>query len=108
VSFLSLLGLPPLSGFVGKLEVFIAAIDAGQAWLAVIAVLNTVVSLFYYLRIIAPAVLSPAAEDAGQPRAATPAPAAALAAATIATVAFGVAAEPLLDLASGAELMGAR
>ncbi len=108
LSFLSLLGLPPLSGFVGKLEVFLAAIDAGQAWLAVVAVLNTVVSLFYYLRVIAPAVLSPAAEDTGPARAATPALATALAAATVATVALGVVAEPLLDLANGAQLMGAR
>ncbi|CAA9471137.1 MAG: NADH-ubiquinone oxidoreductase chain N [uncultured Solirubrobacteraceae bacterium] len=108
LSFLSLLGLPPLAGFVGKLEVFLAAIDAGQAWLAVVAVLNTVVSLFYYLRVIAPAVLSPAAEDTGQPRAATAALATALAVATVATVALGVVAEPLLDLANGARLMGAR
>ncbi|MDP9385045.1 MAG: NADH-quinone oxidoreductase subunit N [Actinomycetota bacterium] len=107
LSFLSLLGLPPLSGFVGKLEVFLAAIDAGQAWLAVVAVLNTVVSLFYYLRVIAPTVLSPAS-GVGEPRPATPALVTALAAATIATVALGLVAEPLLDLADGAQLMGAR
>src|SRR5215212_6420162 len=57
VAFLSLLGLPPLAGFVGKLELFRAAIDAHQAWLAAIAVVNTVISLYYYLRVIAPAVL---------------------------------------------------
>jgi NADH-quinone oxidoreductase subunit N len=108
LSFLSLLGLPPLSGFVGKLEVFLAALDAGQAWLAVVAVVNTVVSLFYYLRVIAPAVLSPAADEAAPRRAATPALATALAAATIATVALGVVAEPLLDLAQAAQLMAAR
>src|ERR687892_733826 len=38
LAFLSLLGLPPLAGFVGKLELFTAAIDADQAWLAAIAV----------------------------------------------------------------------
>ena len=63
VSFLSLLGLPPLAGFVGKLEPFTAAIDADQAWLAAIAVVNTVVSLYYYLRVIAPAVLDARADD---------------------------------------------
>jgi len=51
-SFLSLVGIPPLAGFVGKLTLFIAVIDAGYAWLAVLAVVNTVVSLFYYLRVI--------------------------------------------------------
>ncbi|MCO5100183.1 MAG: NADH-quinone oxidoreductase subunit N [Burkholderiaceae bacterium] len=51
-SLLSLVGIPPLAGFVGKLTLFIAVIDAGYAWLAVLAVVNTVVSLFYYLRVI--------------------------------------------------------
>src|SRR5699024_8716261 len=54
LSFLSLVGIPPLAGFVGKLLLFLAAIDAGYAWLAVAAVINTVVSLFYYLRVLAP------------------------------------------------------
>src|ERR671918_575137 len=66
LSFLSLLGLPPLAGFVGKLELFTAAIDADQTWLAAIAVVNTVVSLYYYLRVIAPAVLDSAPADADQ------------------------------------------
>jgi NADH-quinone oxidoreductase subunit N len=54
VSFLSLVGIPPLAGFVGKLTLFMAVIDGGYAWLAAVAVANTVVSLFYYLRIVAP------------------------------------------------------
>ncbi|MBN1239364.1 MAG: NADH-quinone oxidoreductase subunit N, partial [Gammaproteobacteria bacterium] len=54
VAFLSLVGIPPLAGFVGKLMLFVAAIDAGYAWLAVVAVANTVASLFYYARVIAP------------------------------------------------------
>lgn len=57
VALLSLVGVPPLIGFTAKLQLFAAAIDAGYAWLAVIAVVNTVVSLFYYLRVIAPAYL---------------------------------------------------
>ncbi len=46
-------GIPPLAGFTGKLLLFTAMIDAGFAWLAAIAVANTVVSLFYYLRVVA-------------------------------------------------------
>lgn len=55
VSLLGLLGTPPTAVFFGKLEVFTAAIDGGYTWLAVLAVVNTIASLFYYLRWIAPA-----------------------------------------------------
>lgn len=55
VSFLSFIGVPPLAGFVAKLALFAVAIDAGYTWLAVVAVINTVVSIFYYVRVIAPA-----------------------------------------------------
>jgi NADH-quinone oxidoreductase subunit N len=48
---LSLTGIPPTAGFVGKLYLFGAAIEAGYVWLALIAVLNSAVSLFYYMRI---------------------------------------------------------
>lgn len=56
VCLLGLVGTPPTAVFLGKLEAFSAVIDGGYAWLAVIAAVNTVVSLFYYLRWIAPAV----------------------------------------------------
>jgi NADH-quinone oxidoreductase subunit N len=102
LAFLSLLGLPPLSGFVGKLEVFTAAIDAGQAWLAVVAVINTVISLYYYLRVIAPTVLRQPPADAPAPKAAGPTLAAGIAIATVATVGIGVVAQPLLSLADRA------
>jgi NADH:ubiquinone oxidoreductase subunit 2 (subunit N) len=52
LALLSLVGVPALSGFVGKLTLFTATIDGGYAWLAAVAVANTVVSLFYYLRVI--------------------------------------------------------
>lgn len=47
----SLTGIPPLAGFFGKLFVFKAAVDGGFAWLAVIAMLNSAVAAYYYLRI---------------------------------------------------------
>ena len=49
---LSLVGIPPLAGFVGKFYVFGAAVRAGYVWLAVIGVLNSAVSVFYYLRLM--------------------------------------------------------
>ncbi len=54
VSFLSLVGIPPLAGFAGKLMLFLATIQAGYTWLAVVAVVNTIVSLVYYLRVLGP------------------------------------------------------
>jgi NADH-quinone oxidoreductase subunit N len=49
---LSLIGIPPLAGFVGKFYIFSAAVRAGYVWLAVLAVLNSAVAAFYYLRVI--------------------------------------------------------
>lgn len=54
VALLGLVGTPPTVVFVGKLTTTAAAWDGGHAWLAVLVFLNTVVSLFYYLRWIAP------------------------------------------------------
>jgi NADH-quinone oxidoreductase subunit N len=48
----SMAGIPPLSGFFGKLYVFAAAIQAGLVPLAVIGVLTSVIGAFYYLRVI--------------------------------------------------------
>ncbi|MBY0397066.1 MAG: NADH-quinone oxidoreductase subunit N, partial [Thermoleophilia bacterium] len=110
LAFLSLIGIPPLAGFVGKLELFTASIDAGQAWLAAAAVVNTVVSVYPYLRVVGPAVLEPGPRGASGVRGATSPPAgplgAALAVTALATIAFGVAAEPLLALAGRASMLG--
>jgi NADH-quinone oxidoreductase subunit N len=52
VGLLSLLGMPPTVGFMSKVVVFGAAVNSGLLWLAVVGVVNTVVSAFYYLRVI--------------------------------------------------------
>lgn len=54
VFLLSLVGIPPFAGFVGKLMLFAAAIDAQFTWLAVVAIANSVLSLAVYLRIVVP------------------------------------------------------
>ncbi len=59
VCLLSLVGVPPLAGFAGKLLLFGAAIDAGYTWLAVVAILNSVLSLGVYLRLIVPMYQEP-------------------------------------------------
>jgi NADH-quinone oxidoreductase subunit N len=48
---LSLTGIPPTAGFVGKFYLFAAAVNAGYIWLALIAVINSAISLFYYMRV---------------------------------------------------------
>ena len=49
---LSLGGIPPTAGFMGKLYLFAAAVNAGYIWLVVVAVLMSAVSLYYYFRIV--------------------------------------------------------
>jgi len=48
----SLAGIPPAAGFVGKFYLFSGAIQAGYIWLAVIGVLNSAASVYYYLRVM--------------------------------------------------------
>jgi NADH-quinone oxidoreductase subunit N len=48
----SLAGIPPLAGFWAKFYVFQAAVDAGLIWLLIVAVVGTVISCFYYLRLV--------------------------------------------------------
>jgi len=57
---LSLAGIPLTAGFTGKFQIFKAAIDQGYIWLAVIGVLNSVVSVYYYLRIVVVMYMQPA------------------------------------------------
>jgi NADH-quinone oxidoreductase subunit N len=49
---LSLAGVPPLAGFLAKLYVFSAAVQAGLTWLAIVGVINSVLSAYYYLRVV--------------------------------------------------------
>jgi NADH-quinone oxidoreductase subunit N len=52
IFLVSLTGLPPTAGFIGKLYLFMALVDAKMIVLAVIALLNSVVSLYYYIRVL--------------------------------------------------------
>ncbi len=51
-ALLSLAGIPPLGGFVGKFYLFAAAMEKGYLWLVIVAALNSIVSLFYYLLVL--------------------------------------------------------
>jgi NADH-quinone oxidoreductase subunit N len=52
IFLISLTGLPPTAGFVGKFYLFAAVLDARWIWLAVIGAINTVISLYYYARVL--------------------------------------------------------
>ncbi len=93
VALLGLVGTPPTAVFVGKLMTIAATWDAGFAWLAVAVALNTVASLFYYLRWIR-AALRPATE-AVAPSPERGAPASAAVVASAAAVVLGLAAGPV-------------
>jgi NADH-quinone oxidoreductase subunit N len=102
VCLLGLVGTPPTAVFLGKLEIFTATVDSGYTWLAALAIANTIASLFYYLRWLAPAFLR--APDATQPDPLTAAgrrPAAVAYAAGTISVALGVAAGAVLPLLTG-------
>lgn len=94
---LSLGGIPPTAGFMGKLWIFSAAIEARYVWLAVIGVLNSAVSLYYYLRVVVFMFMK--GEATGSEPVMNPALGVALAVALIGTIVIGVYPRPLFELA---------
>jgi NADH-quinone oxidoreductase subunit N len=98
---LSLVGIPPLAGFVGKFYLFGAAVRGGYVWLAVIGVLNSALAAYYYLRVIVYMYMREPEETAA---AWTPSFAGglALAIALAGIVLLGVMPAPFADLAVGA------
>ena len=105
VFMFSLAGFPPTAGFLAKLYVFNAAISGGHAELAVIGVLCSLVSVFYYLRVIYYMYMRPRMEEAPRPFT-PPAWVATLAVSVVGSVALGVFAGPLLELVQKSPLAG--
>ncbi|MGQ9713474.1 MAG: NADH-quinone oxidoreductase subunit N [Anaerolineae bacterium] len=97
IFLLSLTGMPPLAGFLGKLYVFSAAVKNGLLWLAIAGVLNAVVSAFYYLRVVLVMAFRPL-EGERHP-ASCPALRTALVLSAVGTVILGLWPSPLLQMA---------
>ena len=99
-AMVSLTGVPPTVGFMVKIYVFGAAVNSDLAWLAVVGVVNSVVSAYYYLRVVKVMYLSPPAVE--EPIS----PGIPLRLAVLVTTAgilvFGVYPKPLLELARSA------
>jgi NADH-quinone oxidoreductase subunit N len=103
---LSLGGIPPTAGFMGKFWLFSAAIEAGFVWLAVIGVLNSAISLYYYIRVVVFMYLK---KDAtGSEPVFSPSLAIAVGVAVAATIFLGVYPRLLFDVAeASARTLGA-
>jgi len=97
---ISLTGIPPTAGFVAKLYVFNAAVQADLVWLALIGVLNGVISAYYYLRV----VMNMFARDPENEASFQPSPylASALAIAVVGLLAIGVYPNPLIQASESA------
>jgi NADH-quinone oxidoreductase subunit N len=103
---LSLGGIPPTAGFMGKFWLFSAAIDAHYYWLAVIGVLNSAISLYYYVRIVVFMYLKK--EALGSEPTTSPTLAVVLGIAVAATLVLGVYPRLLFELAeASARTLGA-
>lgn len=101
----SLTGIPPTAGFIAKVYVFNAAVQADLVWLAVVGVLNSVISAYYYLRVVLNMyTLEPTSEEGFQP---SPSLALALAVAVAGLFFIGVYPSLLLDASeSAARVLG--
>ncbi|MBE9504483.1 MAG: NADH-quinone oxidoreductase subunit N [Proteobacteria bacterium] len=97
---LSLAGIPPTGGFVVKFYVFSSAIQAGYLWLVIIAALSTVISLYYYLRVIVFMYMKEPAE--GQSVNTTPLQWSAVAISAVFTIVMGVIPAPFMGWATAA------
>jgi NADH-quinone oxidoreductase subunit N len=62
IAMLALAGLPPTAGFIGKLYLFQALVEADWTWLGVMIAVGTMISLVYYMRVVATIWMSPAAD----------------------------------------------
>lgn len=104
VSLFSLAGVPPLAGFFGKWLLFSSAAEGGHIWFVAIAILNSVLSLYYYLFLVKAAYFGDVADqaaplDKGGPRLA-------ILLTTIAIALLGIYPRVLTEYLSGLNLPG--
>ncbi len=103
VFMVALTGIPPTGGFFGKFYLFAAAVEAGWNWVAVVGVLTSAISLFFYFGIVVQMYLKPSDDTTPKPM-----PAAGLVSAiaicAVITVLLGLFPGPLVDLAKASLL----
>jgi NADH-quinone oxidoreductase subunit N len=101
VFMVSLAGIPPTAGFIGKFYVFMAAVESGLAWLAVVALIFAAVSAYYYMRVVMVMYMrEPDASVVDAPQlVASPALSVVLLCAVAGVIFFGLFPNPLVSLA---------
>ncbi len=101
VFMVSLAGIPPTAGFIGKFYVFMAAVEAGVAWLAAVALIFAAVSAYYYMRVVMVMYMrEPNPSSVAPPRLVTsPALSFVLACAVAGVILFGLFPNPLVGFA---------
>jgi NADH-quinone oxidoreductase subunit N len=103
IFLLALTGIPPTGGFFGKVYLFAAAVQAGWTWVAVIGVLTSAISLYYYFRIVVYMYLRDSTKTAPEPLRA-PALVGAIAFCAVATLVLGLYPEPFIQMAKASLL----
>src|SRR3989442_3079404 len=104
IFLLSLAGIPPTAGFIAKYYLFAAAIQTGHNVLAVIAVLNAAISIYFYFRIVVSMFMRDATEKTGLTYA--PGLTMTLAIATVFTLLIGIYPDPFIAMARHAVVLG--
>ena len=104
IFLLSLAGIPPTAGFIGKYYLFAAAIETGHNVLAVIAVLNAAISIYFYLRIVVAMFMRDATEKTGLVY--SPGLLTVLGVAIIFTMVIGIYPDPFIAMARQAVILG--
>lgn len=106
VFMISLVGFPTTAGFVGKLLIFGAAIEKGYVWLAIAGVINSVISLYYYLNVIRHMYFMP--PKVSKPVVVPAAIWAVIGVAVVLVFGLGLAFEPLIELTRSVTLLHVR
>jgi NADH-quinone oxidoreductase subunit N len=97
IFLLSLAGIPPTAGFIGKYFIFLSLVETGHYYLAVLAVAYAVVALYYYFRIVVAMFMRKAAEAA--PLASSVGVRVALAITVSMTLVIGIYPQPFISMA---------
>jgi NADH-quinone oxidoreductase subunit N len=101
VFMVSLSGIPPTAGFIGKFYVFMAAVEAGLSWLAAIGLIFSAVSAYYYMRVVMLMYMREPDATAAETSHLVPSPALSivLACAVAGVIIFGLFPNPVVNLA---------
>jgi NADH-quinone oxidoreductase subunit N len=103
VFLLSLAGVPPLAGFIGKLYIFVAAIKEGLYTLIIVGLVNVVISIYYYLVVVKKMYINEPVDNS--PLVVSPPMQAVIYASLAGTLILGIYPQPVIDWVVSATMM---